>query len=71
MGDVRYKVSAKHTNARAYRHFYGQESRAPAMEGGSRVASMFRTVVDRACGSAAMLAGRLARGFSRTPMDDD
>ena len=71
MGDVRFKVSAKRTNARAYRHFYGQESRAPAMESGSRVTTMFRTAIHYARDGAAMVAERVARGLSRKPTDSD
>ena len=71
MKDVRYKVSAQHTNARAYRHFYGQESRTPGMEGDSRVRTMLRTAIQYARGGAAMLAERVARGLTRTPTDFD
>jgi hypothetical protein len=71
MEDVRYKVNAKHTNARAYRHFYGQEPRAPNMEGGSRVTTMLRIAIHYARGGAAMLAERVARGLSSTPTDSD
>jgi hypothetical protein len=71
MEEVRYKVSAQHANPRAYRHFYGWESRAPGMEGGSRLAAMLRVAVHYARGGAAILAERVARGLSRTPTGSD
>jgi hypothetical protein len=71
MEDVRYKVSAQHTNARAYRHFYGHESRTPGMERGSRVATMLKTAVHRARGGAAVLAERVVRGLARMPTRGD
>jgi hypothetical protein len=71
MDDIRYKVSAQHTNARAYRHFYGQESRTPGMEGGSRAATLLRTVIHHARGGAALLVQRVARGLSRQPTGFD
>ncbi len=71
MDNVRYKVSAQHIHARAYRHFYGQESRTPGMEGGSRVGTMLRTAIHYARGGATALAERVVRGLSRTPTDSD
>jgi hypothetical protein len=71
MEDVRFKVTARHTNARAYRHFYCHESRTPGIEGGSRVATMLRTAVNYARCGAAVLAERVGRGLSRTPTDSD
>jgi hypothetical protein len=71
MEEIRYKVSAQHANSRAYRHFYGQEPRAPGMEGRSGVTTMLGTAIHYARIGAAMLAERLARRLSRTPTDSD
>jgi hypothetical protein len=32
MDGARYRISAQHNNARAYRHFYGREPRTEAFE---------------------------------------